>query len=85
MSCWVIVHNAGMKAAAVLGMVLALFFASLSVIAFNDLQDTGEAISGLEAPTVRFFQVVPTIATVMVAFIAVVALAGIVVFMVKNL
>ena len=73
-----------MKIAAGVGVVLAMMFALMFLLPLNDLQDTGEAISGLDAPVVSLFQNLPTLGTLLVMALFVFLAVGAIVVLVKR-
>ena len=65
-----------MKAMAALGLVLALFFAVIAVVAVSDLQTDADAISGLSAPADSFFNISSTLAVIVMIALFIIGLIG---------
>lgn len=65
-----------MKAAAGFGLTLAFFFGILALVAVNDLSDEGEVISGLAAPIVSLFNVLPSLMVIFVGVLGIGVVAG---------
>ena len=63
-----------MKAMAGLGIILALFFAIIAVVAFMGLQDDAGDIAGLDAPVVAFFSNISNLAVLLVTLLLVIGL-----------